>query len=112
MSDWNTEQAKHKAERRSPAPEVAPRSAPKRNKRKWKVEAPPIRGLGGSWWVIHHGESLENCLRWIDKQRRSYYVRRQDQSQRALDEALKRAEERANEYRIIDPDGNVVATPK
>jgi len=99
VSDWNAEHAAHKMERRTPAPDRGVKGGKNRKPKKWKV----VRDWLGREVAAYHGADEAACIAWIEKQARSYYVRRQDKSPRALDEAAQRSAESAKKYRIVPP---------
>ena len=100
MSDWNEEQAAHKAARRGITP-LRPVAPSKRKPRKWKVMGflPFLK----KEYVAHRSATEAEALTWIEKQSRSYPMRRQDQSDRARAEGERLAEERASRYRVVAP---------
>lgn len=102
MSDWNAERALHKAKKLGQI-DVKSVSGGKRKPRPWKVVAKSsIPGVTKEY-TAYQGADEEACRRWIEKQARSWWLTRQDQSPRAISEAQKRAELLAARYRIVPP---------
>lgn len=102
MSDWNKEKTLHKAKKIGQV-DVKPVTGGNRKPRKWKVVAKSvIPGLLREY-TAYHGVDEEACKRWIEKQARSWWLTRQDQSPRAISAAQQRAEEMAARYRIQPP---------
>ena len=101
MSKWGDELPDYKAKKRGQidAEKMAGKGKSKRKPKPWKV----MGVFSGHEYVAHRGVDEAACKAWIEKAARSYYVRRQDQSGRAIGEAQARAIERANRYRIEAP---------
>lgn len=104
MSDWNKERAIHKA-KKSGQIDVKPATGGKRKPRAWKVVAQSVIPGVLKEYTAYHGVDEEACKRWVEKQARSWWLRRQDQSPRAISDAQQRAEELAARYRIVPPKG-------
>ena len=105
MSNWQEEQAKHKSAKRG-ITELRPvgNKSKKKIAKPWEVWSRPIFKWVRKDHRVGRYATREQAEAWIEKSRRSYYMTRQDQSQRALDEAKARAEKWASRYYIKGPD--------
>jgi hypothetical protein len=100
MSDWDKELPRFKA-KRTGQEEVQPVKGGKNRKKKpWKVFGPNWNGKEIEWY---RGVDREACEKWIEKQRRSYYVPYRTAPARYAEDSKRRAEERANRYKIVGP---------
>lgn len=103
MSNWNEEAARHKAMRRGQIDAKVVSGKGKRKPRPWRVMAPPFfAGMGGDF-VAHRAVDKEAAVAWVEKQKRSYYMTRQDQSERASGQAQKVAKSWADRLWIVGP---------
>lgn len=109
MSDWSEEQSIYKAKKIGQLDSKPATGGKNRKAKPWKVMARFLmRSTSGKerYWeyVAYRGADEAACKAWITKESRSYFVRRQDQSERALMEAKQLAEERAGRYWIVGPE--------
>jgi hypothetical protein len=104
MSNWNEEQARHKAKQRGI---VEQRPITQLNKKKpakpkvWRVYW-PVPWLKKPYCVARFA-TREQAEAYIDKQRRRVYVSPRDQSPNAWGLAAQRAEREAKDYWIEGP---------
>ncbi len=105
MSDWNAKRSIYKAKRAGQI--EADRVRGGRGKKKPKPWRVMTRFSFGACveFVVHRAESEAAALAWIEKRARSYYISRQDRSERAHRTAQQAAQERAARYWIVGPEG-------
>lgn len=109
MSNWHEEQAKHKAAKRG-ITELRPvgNKSKKKVDKPWEVWSKPltIAGItrpGAKDRRVDRYATREQAEAWIEKQRRSWYMTRQDQSAAATECARACAEKWASRYYIKGP---------
>lgn len=115
MTTWGEENVKHKLAKRSPAPDKNPPNKLKKSPKKdWKVEMryprwwrKSLSSENEKWVVFHRSVSRELCEAWCEKYARSYYISRQDQSERAHKSAAEQQRGRLKNMRIVGPDGTI-----
>lgn len=109
MSDWNEERSIYKAKKVGQIDAKQVRGGRGKKKPKpWRVMTMFSFGPASvrREYVAYRGESEEACKAWIEKRARSYYIRRQDNCERAHKTAQQHAQERAALYWIVGPEGD------
>ena len=108
MSNWGDEIVTHKAKKRGQIDAKVVAGNGKRKPRPWKVVGSWLfKGLEGMprTYIAHRSADEEDCKKWIEKQSRTWWLSRQDQSERAAEKAKEEAEKRAAKYWIVGPEG-------
>ena len=105
MTNWHEEQAKHKAAKCG-ITELRPvgNKSKKKIDKPWEVWSKPFFDWIRKDHRVARYATRQEAEAWIEKQKRSWYMTRQDQSARATEAARARAERSASKYYIKGPE--------